>query len=166
MYFSHHSPHRKIFHVISRNRGRCVSYGDDTGIVKSGFWCGDRQEGFVAIVSAVIVTAFLLGSVVLIGSSGFSGYLDTQAIESKGVGFGVAESCLRHALLYLAGGSYAGGEVVSVGSYTCHVLPIEFEAGTITIKASSVVRGSVTNLRLVVDSYNLEKVSFMEVGQF
>ena len=121
-----------------------------------------KQEGFVAVLSAIIVSAFVLAMVIFVGNSGFLGYGDTQALERKSMAVFSAEGCLRHALLYLAEGVYVGGETLSFASSTCDILPIWFGTSTIRIEASSTVRDAVSNLRLVVDSYTLEKISMEE----
>ncbi|MDP3725037.1 MAG: hypothetical protein Q8R20_01040 [Nanoarchaeota archaeon] len=122
----------------------------------------NRSDGFVAVVSAIIVSALVLAIAVFVGVSGFFGYEDTQALERKSAAVASANGCLRHALLYLASGAYEGGETINIAGSACEVLPIMFGTSTITIKASSTVRGSVVNLRLVVDSYTLAKVRMEE----
>ncbi len=124
------------------------------------------KGGFVAITSAIIVLAFLLGAVVLIGQSGFSGYADTAGFEAKRTAFHAAEGCLRHALLRLAAGTYSGEETFSAGGVPCEILPIAFGTSTITVRASSTARGSFVNLELVVHGYTLEQISFAEKASF
>ena len=120
----------------------------------------------MAVGSAVIVVAFLLGALVFVGQSGFFGYEDTAMTEAKRVSAHAAEGCLRHALLYLSDGSYEGGETIALSEYSCNILPILFGTSTITIRARSEVRGSRTNLELVVDSYTLKRISFTEKNSF
>ncbi|KKU93982.1 MAG: hypothetical protein UY26_C0003G0132 [Candidatus Jorgensenbacteria bacterium GW2011_GWA1_48_13] len=125
---------------------------------------GGRQ-GYIAIISAVITTAIVIVIALVFSSSNYLGRFDTSALEMKVVSKKVAQGCLEHAKLKMKLGSYSGNEDVSIGTYTCTVLPIETSGSNKIIKSKATVDNKTTNLRLTIDS-SLNTVSLEEVADF
>lgn len=125
------------------------------------------KSGYIAIVSALIVTGMLFLATIIMSTSNYLGYSGSQELEFKDAARSAAEGCLEYARLSLATNpSYAGNETISVGSSTCAILPIETGTSTIIIKASSTVQNAQTNIKLTVDSATLQTVSKEEVASF
>lgn len=127
---------------------------------------GERRGGYVAVVSAVVVTAIVLMTALVFSSANFLGRFDTQNLEAKDMAREVAEGCLAHARLKLAQGSYSGGEVKTVGNYTCTILPVLTVGNEKIIKATATVGGQTANLSLTVDAATLEATSRSESSSF
>jgi len=122
-----------------------------------------NTRGYIAIITAVIVTALVLGLVVLVGHGNFLGAFDTQQLELRDGARFLAEGCLEHARLELAGNSsYVGGEVVTVGSSTCSIGSVTVVGTSTIIQASTAVGGAVVQLQMTVDSSTLDPVSLVE----
>lgn len=126
-----------------------------------------HANGYIAIVSAVIITIVILTIVVSFSSSNFLGRFDSGFFEVKDSTRAIAEGCIEKALLELSNDeAYTGNESVSVASSTCTIRPILSGAGTKTIQTSATISDKTTNLELVVDEATFEAISFEEVSSF
>jgi len=83
------------------------------------------QKGYIALISAIIISFILIAVVFVANTSGYFSRFDSQNGEYKRIALGLAESCANTALLKVAyDPSYippVGGETVSVGSQTCTI---------------------------------------------
>ena len=70
--------------------------------MKPGIQYRSRERGFVALVSAVIMSAILISLMYTVGASSFYARSDALRGEFKRVSLGLAESCVSVALLALA----------------------------------------------------------------
>lgn len=125
------------------------------------------RAGYIAVISAVIITAIVLAVALVFSSSNFLGRFDALFLEQKDIARGVAEGCLAYAKLKLAESlSYGGNESKSIGPYSCAILPVESAPGQKIIKATAAVLNRVSNLKLVVSDSTLEAISFEELAAF
>jgi len=87
------------------------------------------QKGYIALMSAIIVSFVLIGVVFVANTSGYFARFDSQNSEYKRIALGLAESCANVALLKVAyDPSYippVGGETVPVGLQTCVIKSID-----------------------------------------
>ena len=60
------------------------------------------NRGFIALISAIIISAVLLAAVSTIGASAFYARFDSLNAEYKRVSLGLSESCVSEALLKIA----------------------------------------------------------------
>ncbi len=126
----------------------------------------DARGGYIAVISAVIITAIVITVSFMLSNSNYLGRFDTQFSEMRETAKNAARGCLEHARLKLAeSASYSGSEVVTIGSSTCSILPIEVQGNEKIIKAHAEINLQRANLRLRVDK-NLETVSFEDVENF
>lgn len=125
------------------------------------------RRGFVAIITALVVTGILSAVAVVFSTTNFLGRVDTNTFETKDIARKVAEGCLEYARFRLASSSaYAGNESVQIDSYSCAIGLIESDTNTRTVKASSTVQGRTVNLRLKVASSSIATISLDEVSSF
>jgi hypothetical protein len=124
------------------------------------------RSGYIAVISAVIITTIVIVIALVFSSGNFLGRFDTLGFETKDAARKVAEGCLEHAKLQLALGSYEGNETISVGTEACDILPIEISGFDKIIKATATVMERTANLELTVDGATLENISLEEVGVF
>ena len=61
-----------------------------------------EERGFIALISAVVMSAILMSLMYTVSASSFYARIDAESIESKRVSLGLAESCINVALLALA----------------------------------------------------------------
>lgn len=122
------------------------------------------NSGYIALVSAIIMTVILILVSIVISHSSFGGRFDSQILESKDKSYNLARGCLDHAKLKLAQGSYSGDEVIAVGTDFCAIDPISIESGNTIITSKATVGNTTTQLKLTVDSPTLRIVSLEEIG--
>lgn len=125
------------------------------------------NEGYVAIISAVILTVVILTVAVSFSSSNFLARFDGGSFESKEDARAAAEGCLEYALLKLsANDAYAGNESVTIASSSCTLRPIITASGQKRIEAYAASNNKTTNLEFIVNENTLETVSLREVDSF
>ena len=124
------------------------------------------QQGYVAVMSAIIITSILLVVALTFSSSSFLGRFDTQATEFKILTRNLAQGCIAHAQLMLVLGNYTGGEDVIIGEYACRVISVTQGSGTTTVQVTAVIDDRTTNLEAVLNSTTLAINSVIEVSTF
>ena len=83
-----------------------------------------KQSGYIALVSTVIISLILLGLTFTVSSAGYFTRFNSLDAEYKRVSLGLAESCVNVALLKIAKQYTAynpAGEVVTVGTELCTI---------------------------------------------
>lgn len=118
--------------------------------------------GYVATISAIIVTSIVIVIAIVFSSSNFLGRFDSQNTEMKDIAREVAMGCLEYARLKLAQGSYGGDEVKIIGGYSCYIPPIEASPPAYVIRATSTILGKESRLKLTVSMSDLETISLEE----
>lgn len=78
------------------------------------------EQGFVALISAIILMAILLVMVFAISSAGFFLRFNVLDNESKKTTLALAEACVGQAMMDLANGT-ASAKTVAVGSGSCKI---------------------------------------------
>src|SRR3989338_6787833 len=124
------------------------------------------MKGYLAITTSTILTLLVIAIALALGTRVFLTRFDTENFEEKRLSYFLSQSCLETARLKLAAGPYNGNENINVGSYQCLILPIETNASQIIIKSQAIINNKTTNLKLIVDSYNLNTISLEEVQNF
>ncbi len=125
------------------------------------------SNGYIAIISTIIISLVLMGMVFSVSFSGVSSRSNILNSEFKEQGFALAEACTETALLKLAQNKfYSGNENILVGSDQCSILPIETISGQKIIKTKAIFKKTTTNLKIVATENNLSIISFEEVASF
>ena len=129
----------------------------------------DLQQGYIALVSVIVISALLIGISSVLSFTGFFGRFNVLDSEFKEVSIGLAEACAEQAILILADNpSYsvpAGGETYNVGSETCLIDDITPSSWPRTIYAQGVFHDSYTNLQVVVSTpANVTVTSWQEIA--
>ena len=85
--------------------------------------CKSKNSGFIALMSAIIISAILLLMVTSLGLTGFYGRYNILDSELKEYSSALAEACVDTVLLMLANDSgYTGGDTITVsGTDTCTI---------------------------------------------
>lgn len=128
-----------------------------------------NEQGFIALISAVIISALLITITVALGTSSFLSRFNILDAEYKEKSSALAEACADAAILKLAASaSYPGGETIAVGSDTCKVISVVPVAGwPKTIKTQATVSNSYTDLTIGVSNTATVSVdSWQEVPHF
>lgn len=99
-----------------------------------------QPRGFVALISAVIISTILLGLAVAIGSSTFFSRFDVLNSEYKRISLGLSEACVSAALGKIGNDySYVGNETIPLGtqyntSTSCTIGAITYVDDAVTHK--------------------------------
>ncbi|MEK7464748.1 MAG: hypothetical protein AAB617_03145 [Patescibacteria group bacterium] len=118
------------------------------------------RRGYIAIISAIIITAILTVIALVFSSSNFLGRFDTENAEMKSISREVARGCLEYARLQISlNSSYAGGELKAIASSSCYILPIQTQGPNKIIQATSTVSNKNTNVRLTINGTTLKTIS-------
>ena len=127
------------------------------------------QSGYIALMSAIIISVLLLVITVSLGLNGFFGRLNILDSESKERGVGLAEACADTAILKLANNlDYTlvpADHLIPVGSDTCDIFsinPTPPRTSSVTIKTQAIINKATTNLLIVVDSNDFTITSWDE----
>lgn len=121
-------------------------------------------RGFIALMSAVIISAVLL--LLVSGSSlaGFSARTNAARYESKRESAGLADGCLSRAILSVGGDPrYRGGETIALGRGTCSIETLMEDRTGIRVRTTGIVRGARTTLEAVIRPSDLSIRSYTEI---
>ncbi len=125
-----------------------------------------NQKGYIAIITALILTAIIATVTFVLASSSLLGRFNTLLFHEKRTSRFLAESCLEVARSKLTqSSSYTGNETVTLGNSTCAIGSISSTASEKVIPASAVAGNAKTVLKLTVKSGSLEKVRLEELVQ-
>ena len=122
------------------------------------------QKGYIALMSAVVISVLLLTITLSLGLSGFFGRLNIVDSESKERSIALAEACVDTAILEIAKGTNYTGQV-NVDSDSCtivSIMPDTPSSGQTTIKTQAVVNKSYTNFEVIINSKNFSIISWEE----
>ncbi len=122
----------------------------------------DSQQGYVALITVIILGVVLL--VAVLGFSLLTFFSTTSTTDAllKESSYFAARACLEKALLSItADPDYAGGDNLSVDGDPCTVTSVTQEGANRIIIATSTINRVQTTLELTVDN-NLETITFVE----
>ncbi|HEV7701926.1 MAG TPA: hypothetical protein VGO63_00555 [Candidatus Paceibacterota bacterium] len=124
-----------------------------------------NNSGFIALISAIIISAVLLLVVVNGSFSNFYSRSNILDFELKQKSSALAEACVDSAVLKLANSPvYTGNETISVsGNDTCFIGAINPSADPIAIFTKASVQNRVTNLDIKVKKSDLSIISWEEI---
>ena len=126
------------------------------------------NRGFVALISAIVVSFVLLIAVVTLGMRGITGRMYLLDVERKNTSYALAESCVAIATIKIANDpDYSATNVSApVGSETCTIVRVTPNTPTAT-RATLVTRGvkdgATTYLTVVIDEVSGTPVSWREI---
>jgi len=128
------------------------------------------QKGYIALMSAIVISVLLLAITVALGLSGFFGRFNIIDSESKERSAALAEACVDQAILEITSGLYrATSAMINIGlgaSDQCIILSSAKDfptPGRTLIKTQAIINQSYTNLHVIIDNATLDVVSWQEV---
>lgn len=123
-----------------------------------------RNGGYIALISAIVMTVILILISVTTSHSSFLGRFDSQTLEFKDGSYNMAKGCLDYAKLKLAQGPYLGNESITINTNSCIIDPISVGSENIVITSRSTVNNITTKLRLTVNPLTLGVISLEELS--
>ena len=126
------------------------------------------ESGFVALMSAIILSVVLLLVTTTLSFSGFSSRLNILNSEYKERSYSLAEACVDVAILKLATSpTYSGGPPdVDVGTDKCVIEVFNPSSDPIIVKTKGTFQNTVTNLKITVGKTSLAVISWEELPNF
>lgn len=126
------------------------------------------SKGYIALISTIIISVLLLTITTALSFSGFFVRFNVLGSEYKERSNGLAEACGDEALLKLANDpGYIGPDLNwPVGSDHCDIISVQSDipaVGQSTILTKGNFQGSITNLKIIVNSTDLSIVSWEEI---
>ena len=135
-----------------------------------------RQSGFIALTSAIIISALLLAITLTIIFSAYFARFNVLDSESKERSIGLAEACADTAVLDVIEntipGSFPTSEINVGTAYPndkCIIYDIVTDSpavGKTTIKTQASPNKAFTNLQIVIDSNDFTVQSWEELPNF
>lgn len=132
------------------------------------FATASSNGGFIALMSAVIISVVLLIAITTTGLAGFYGRFNIADSEYKERSSALADACFDTILIHLANdptyNSYAVPETVSVtGTDNCQILTKSIVGNTGTFTIRGIYQHAYTNLQIAVDTGIFSVTSWQEV---
>ena len=127
----------------------------------------NNQDGFVALISAIIIGAVLVAITFALGLSSFISRANILDAEFKEKSIGLAEACVDTAIILLQGDfgymPAPSGDVIQVGNDSCLIRSVTPIGGSRIIKVqakypSSSAKSAYTNLEVMVSKPGTEVV--------
>ncbi len=126
-----------------------------------------RPSGFVALLSAVIISAALLVLAISGNLAGFYHRFNVLDREEKAESFALAEACASVALLQLGENpDWAGNATSTVGSDECYIGPVSHSGTEALFETRGVYHHAYTTLQITFDTQTLSVVAWKEVPIF
>jgi hypothetical protein len=124
-----------------------------------------RSSGFVALMSAIVISVVLLIIAVTGSFTGFFGRADVLDAESKTRSIALADACVDSLMLNLSyDATYGGGDTVTLGSDTCEIKDSPTPYDPIrTFPIQAVFNNAYTNYQITVDTDAMEVTQWAEV---
>lgn len=126
------------------------------------------NQGYITLMSAIIISALLLAITVSLGFNGLFGRLNIVDSESKERSSALAKACVDQEILNLAK-EVPYTNPVQVGSDQCTIVSVAADVpnvGQTTIKTQAVINKSYTDLQVIIDSSNFSIISWQECATF
>ncbi len=122
------------------------------------------QKGYIALVSAIIISLLLMAVAFALSFSSYFSRFNITDSSTKEISLSLAESCVDKALLSLAqNSSYGGNETITVdGTKNCSILPVETNGSQKTVKTSAVFQQATANIKVIVNLPAFTIVSWEE----
>lgn len=123
------------------------------------------NSGFLALISAIIISVVLL---LIASNSSFTGFYTRSNVldfELKERSYALAEACVNIAILKLLNNTpYVGGEIINIsGSDFCTINTINPNLDPIIIQTKAIFEHATTNLNIKVNKTDLSIISWEEI---
>jgi len=128
----------------------------------------NRQDGFIALISAIVISAMLVIVVMSVGFTQFFSRLNVVDAESKERSSALAEACVDKAMYNFAQDTsynvaFGSPQTLTVsGTDQCKVMMVQDTSPNLVIKTQWTVNKAVTDLMVVADDSALTVNSWDE----
>ena len=129
----------------------------------------NKDKGFIALFTVIIVSFVLLIVAVNLGFAGFNQRFNIFYTESKEKSFYLAHSCTEEVRLRLAlDKNYPGDESLAIGNESCYVFPTQNNSGDVSVIARAIKNDAYTFLKVIFDTDDplVPVISFQELPTY
>ncbi len=132
----------------------------------------NSQQGYIAIISAIVISIVLIGITFTLSFSGFFLRFNVLGTEYKKVSYALAEGCMNVAFVKLANNnSYTGNEEIvldTANNRKCRIISVIGSGGTRTVRTQAVYQNAYTDLEAIasITSSNITANSWKECATF
>lgn len=127
----------------------------------------NNELGFIALMSAIIISAILMMVVILLSYSGWNSRYNILNSEYKERGNAVAEACVDHAFLELTNNpSYGGNATTTVAGNECYIGSVTATGAQRTFTTRAIYNGTHTSLKVVFNIDDGSVVSWEELAAY
>ncbi len=121
-------------------------------------------RGFIALMSAIVISAILLLSISASGFISFNSRFNIVNTELKARSLSAAEACVERAKLQIAlDPAYSGNETMNASGGVCTIRSVTASSTERIILTQAVVRNAYSNIRAVIDANTFAVVSWIEL---
>jgi Tfp pilus assembly protein PilV len=127
-----------------------------------------NQQGFIALISVLILSVILLGVVISLAQYGMVSRYALLTLEQKEMSHTLARGCLQVARIAIANDpQYETAEKqVVLGTSRCKLVLIDASGSESFVQVSASSSGAVTNLEAVIDTASGDITQVKEVISF
>ena len=114
-----------------------------------------QNSGFIALFTAIILSATLMALVVVLNRTGFVTAGELLEAEFKDQSAALARGCIDTVRLKLTlNNTYAGNETIHTGTESCTIDPLQHTGGHVVVVTHAIVQNATTNLHAELDEDN------------
>ena len=126
-----------------------------------------KNRGFIALMSAIIISTILVLVAANLSLSGFNSRFNILESETKERSSALADSCIDIALIGFAqNSSYSGNVTATVGENTCKISAITTSGSNKVFKTQGIFSNSYTNLKITVNGISFAILSVEELPTY
>jgi hypothetical protein len=130
-------------------------------------FCRQKNKGFIALMSAIIISVILLLIATNLSFVGFYSRFNILESEMKERSSALADACVDVALIGFAQNpSYSGNTNVNIGSDTCFISLVTDDGSEKVFVTRGIFSNTYTNLKVRVDDETFEVNSVEEIPTF
>lgn len=131
------------------------------------FFSVSRNGGFIALLSALIVSATIIVIILTLGQRAYLHRINTADAYFKTRSRALAYGCAETALLKLtSNSSYAGNEIINVASDTCKIISVTSGGSGRVISVQGAYQNSYTDYKVTVATSTVSILGLEEVAKF
>jgi hypothetical protein len=127
----------------------------------------NNELGFIALMSAIIISAILMMVVILLSYSGWNSRYNILNSEYKERSTAVAEACVDHAFLELINNAdYTGNATTSVAGNECYISAVTALGSQRIFTTRAIYKGTHTFLGVTFDISDGSVSSWEELATY
>lgn len=127
-----------------------------------------NQQGFIALISVLMLSVILLGAVISLAQYGIVSRYALLTLEQKEVSHTRARACIQVALIAIANDPLyeTNNKKAAFDGSWCDIVSVDADGSESVVRVSASSSGAVTNLEAVVDASSGDILKIKEIPTF